>query len=406
MADELITRLTEQRASAWEQAKSLLDHAAAEGRDLSGEESEQFTRINDDIDALDSRRKFLIDGEARERAIDESRSALGLPADFGSREVAAPHVENDSDIIRAIAMGERRNHSFEQRDITKGSTGAPVPTSFYDRLVEHLVVQGPMLDGNVVTMLTTASGENLQIPRTSTYTAPGIVGEGTAIPESDPTFASFVTLGSFKFASTFQLTRELVEDASMGVNLLDFVARQASVGMGTAVNASLTIGTGTTQPNGIVNGASSAVTGGTGTLGGPSADNLIDMVYTCPSPYRRQGAAWQMRSSTLAVVRKLKDTNGQYLWQPALQANAPDQLLGYPVLENPDVAAIGTAAKSVLFGNFASAYYVRQVRGIDVARDDSVGFVNDLITFRVTWRGDGNVVDPNAVWYFKGGTAV
>ena len=94
MADELVTRLTEQRASAWEQAKNLLDHAAAEGRDLSGEESEQFNRINDDIDALDSRRKFLIDGEARERAIDESRAALGLPADFGTRE-AAPHVASD-----------------------------------------------------------------------------------------------------------------------------------------------------------------------------------------------------------------------------------------------------------------------------------------------------------------------
>jgi len=405
MADELVTRLTEQRASAWEQAKSLLDHAAAEGRDLSGEESEQFTRINDDIDALDSRRKFLIDGEARERAIDESRAALGLPADFGSREVA-PHVENDSDIIRAIAMGERRNHSFEQRDVTKGSTGAPVPTSFYDRLIEHLVVQGPMLDGNVVTILTTASGENLQIPRTATYTAPGIVGEGTAIPESDPTFGAFVTLGSFKFASTFQLSRELIEDASMGVNLLDFVARQASVGMGTAVNASLTVGTGTTQPTGLITGASSAVTGGTGVLGAPSADNLVDMIYTCPSPYRRQGAAWQMRSSTLAVVRKLKDSQGQYLWAPGLAMGQPDQLLSYPVYENPDIVAIGTAAKSVAFGNFSNAYYVRQVRGIDVARDDSVGFVNDLITFRVTWRGDGNVVDPNAVWYFKGGTAV
>jgi HK97 family phage major capsid protein len=403
MADELVTRLTEQRASAWEQAKSLLDHAAAEGRDLSGEESEQFNRINDDIDALDSRRKFLIDGEARERAIDESRAALGLPADFGSREVAA-HVQNDSDIIRAIAMGERRNHSFEMRDVTKGSTGAPVPTSFYDRLVEHLVVQGPMLDGNVVTILTTNGGENLQIPRTATYTAPGIIGEGTAITESDPTFAAFVTLGAFKYAATFQLSREVVEDS--GINLLDFVARQAATGMGTAVNAGLTVGTGTTQPTGIVTGASSAVTGGTGTLGGPSADNLVDMVYTCPSPYRRQGAAWQMRGSTLGVIRKLKDTNGQYLWQPALQVDQPDMLLGYPVYENPDVAAIGTAAKSVLFGNFANAYYVRQVRSLDVARDDSVGFVNDLITFRVTWRGDGNVVDPNAVWYFKGGTAV
>jgi HK97 family phage major capsid protein len=113
-----------------------------------------------------------------------------------------------------------------------------------------------------------------------------------------------------------------------------------------------------------------------------------------------------MRSSTLGVVRKLKDTTGQYLWAPGLVPGQPDQLLGYPVYENPDIAAIGTASKSVAFGNFSNGYYVRQVRGIDVARDDSVGFVNDLITFRVTWRGDGNVVDSNAVWYFKGGTAV
>ena len=405
MADELVTRLTEQRASAWEQAKSLLDHAAAEGRDLSGEESEQFNRINDDIDALDSRRKFLIDGEARERAIDESRAALGLPADFGSREVAA-HVQNDSDIIRAIAMGERRNHSFEMRDVTKGSTGAPVPTSFYDRLVEHLVVQGPMLDGNVVTILTTNGGENLQIPRTATYTAPAIIGEGTAITESDPTFAAFVTLGAFKYAATFQLSREVVEDSGLGdLNLLDFVARQAAVGMGTAVNAGLTVGTGTTQPNGIVNGAGSAVTGGTGVAGVPTYENLVDLVYSVNSSYRRRGASFQMNASTVAAVRKIKDGNGSYIWQPSFQDNAPDQLLGYAVLENPDVVATGTGAKSVIFGDMASAYYVRQVRGIDFARDDSVGFVNDLITFRVTWRGDGAVVDANAVKYFKGGAS-
>jgi len=405
MTDELVNRLSEQRARTWEEAKALLDHAASENRDLSAEEAEQFTRMNDDIDAFDARRKNIIDIEARERAIDESRAALGIPADFGTRAVA-PAEKTDADIIREIALGDRRSFSFEQRDVTKSSTGAPVPTSFYDTLVEHLVVQGPMLDGNVVTILTTNSGENLQIPRTATYTSPAIIGEGTAISESDPTFASFVTLGAYKYAATFQLSREVVEDAGLGpANLLDFVARQAAVGMGTAVNAGLTVGTGTVQPNGIVNGAGTGVTGGTGVAGVPTYENLVDLVYSVNSSYRRRGASFQMQASTVAAVRKIKDGNGSYIWQPSFQAGQPDTLLGYVVNENPDVVATGTSAKSVIFGDMASGYYVRQVRGIDFARDDSVGFVNDLITFRVTWRGDGAVVDQNAVKCFRGGAS-
>lgn len=402
MSDELINRLTEQRAKAWEQAKNLLDAAAAESRDLNGEESEQFERINADIDAMDSRRKMILDAEARERAIDESRAALGVPADFTTRTAPVQAEKSDADIIREIALGERRSFSFEQRDVLKSSTGAPVPTSFYDRLVEHLVIQGPMLDGNLVTILTTNSGENIQMPRTSTYTAPGITSEGTAIAESDPTFAAFVTLGAFKYAATFQLSREVVEDS--GVNLLDFVARQSAVGMGTAVNAGLTVGTGTVQPTGIVGASSLGVTGGTGVSGVPTADNIIDLVYAVASPYRRRGAAFQMRSSTLAAVRKLKTTDNQYLWAPGLQNGQPDTLLGYPVYENPDIVATATGAKSIIFGDM-SAYYVRQVRGIDFARDDSVGFVNDLITFRVTWRGDGNLPDSAAVKHFIGGAS-
>jgi HK97 family phage major capsid protein len=112
-----------------------------------------------------------------------------------------------------------------------------------------------------------------------------------------------------------------------------------------------------------------------------------------------------MNAATTAAVRKIKDGNGSYIWQPSFQDGQPDQLLGHAVLENPDIASAATGARSVLFGDFKSGYFCRQVRGIDVSRDDSVGFLNDLITFRVTWRGDGNVVDSNAVKYFKGGAS-
>jgi hypothetical protein len=87
MSEELVKRLVEKRASAWEQAKNLLDVASLENRDLSAEESAQFDRINADIDALDSRAKTILDVEARERAITESRSALGLPQDFTPAEI-------------------------------------------------------------------------------------------------------------------------------------------------------------------------------------------------------------------------------------------------------------------------------------------------------------------------------
>jgi len=397
MSEELVKRLVEKRASAWEQAKNLLDVASLENRDLSAEESAQFDRINADIDALDSRAKTILDVEARERAITESRSALGLPQDFTPAEIR--QAETDAQIIRSIAMGERRSYDFEQRDILTTSTGAPVPTNFYDRLVEQLVVQGPMLDGNIVTILTTDSGNTLQIPRTSGYSAPAFVGQGSAIGESDPTFSAFISMGAFKYAATLQVSRELVEDS--GINLLDFIARQAGVAMGTAVNAALTTGTGTTRPRGIVVASTLGVTGGTGVAGVPTADNILDLVYSVDTPYRRRGGAFQMRGTTLAAVRKIKDTTNQYIWQPSLQMGQPDMLAGYPVYENPDIAATGTAAKSVIFGDFSS-YYVRQVRGIEVARDDSVGFVSDLITFRVTWRGDGNLPDTQAVNHYIG----
>lgn len=400
MSDELIKRLTEKRANAWEQAKDLLDAATSENRDLSAEESAQFDRINEEIDALDARSKKILEVEARERQITESRAALGLPQDFTPAEIK--QAETDADIIRSIAVGERRMASFEARDVFTSSTGAPVPTNFYNRLVEQLVIQGPMLDANVVTILTTDSGNNLQIPRTSGYTAPAITSEGSSIAESDPSFSAFITLGAFKYAATFQLSREVVEDS--GINLLDFVARQAAVGMGTAVNAGLTTGTGTTQPRGIATASTLGVTGGTGVAGVPTADNLIDLVYSVGSPYRRRGGSFQMRAATLAAVRKLKDTTNQYIWQPSLQVGQPDMLLGFPVYENPDIAATGTGARSVIFGD-ASSYYVRQVRGIEVARDDSVGFVSDLITFRVTWRGDGNLPDTAAVKHYIGGAS-
>jgi HK97 family phage major capsid protein len=203
-------------------------------------------------------------------------------------------------------------------------------------------------------------------------------------------------LGAYKYSFITQISREMVEDA--GVDILGFLAEQTGNELGYRVNAALTTGTGTVQPNGIVTAAGSAVTG---TSLNPTADNLIDLVYSIDTAGRRlPGAGFMMNATSVANVRKLKDSAGQYLFSPSLSADARDLLLGYPIFENPAMATAASAVKPVIFGHLPS-YIVRQVGGIRLDRSDDFAFSNDLITFRATFRVDGNLPQTSHVKFFK-----
>jgi len=391
---DYIRQQAEARAKAWEEAKALLDTAAAEKRDLSAEENQSYDRIMVDLD----QRAATID-TIKAQAEREERAAEAMKG-FEAQarpEVSVPAID-ESELIRSLARGEIRSHSFEKRDVTKGSTGAPVPTSFYDQVIMLARHVGPQLETS--TIINTAGGENLQIPSLSAYSTGTVSAEAAAIGESDPTFNAFKTLGAFKYSFLTQISREMVEDA--GVDILGFLAAQTGNALGYDVNTALTTGTGTVQPTGIVTAAGSGVTGGTGVSGAFTADNLINLVYSVDTAGRRMaGTGWQMNATSIAAVRKLKDTAGQYLFSPSLSADARDLLLGYPIYENPSMASPATSAKSVIFGNLSS-YFVRTVGGLRLDRSDDYAFQNDLITFRATMRVDGNLIQTSHVKYFAG----
>jgi HK97 family phage major capsid protein len=107
-----------------------------------------------------------------------------------------------------------------------------------------------------------------------------------------------------------------------------------------------------------------------------------------------------MNAQTIGAVRKLKDNAGQYLFSPSLTADARDLLLGYPIFENPAMATAASAVKPVIFGHLPS-YYVRQVGGLKLDRSDDFAFANDLVTFRATFRVDGNLIQTSHVKFFK-----
>jgi HK97 family phage major capsid protein len=394
---DYIKRQHDLRQAAWHEAKHLLEAAAAENRDLNAEEQEKYDRISGE---LDSRAAIIEQLKA-----DEERAARldAVAAEIRTDEEPAGD-DTEVEAIRALARGEIRSYTIEKRDITKTSTGAPLPVSLFDEIIMRARLVGPMLDPTVVRVLNTAGGEQFNVPRLSTYSSSSTVTpEAGIMSESDPTMGAMVALGAYKYGFLIQVSREMLEDS--GVDLLGFIAEEVGNAVGYNVNNALTNGTGTVQPQGIVTAAGSGVTGGTGVSGAFTADNLIDLFYSLDGAARLlPGVGFMCNGASIGKMRALKDTAGNYVFSPSMDGNQRDLLLGRPVIENPHVPSAGTAAKSVLAGHFPS-YFTRIVGGIRLDSSSEYAFNQDLVTFRATMRVDGNLPQSSHVLYFAGGAS-
>ena len=216
------------------------------------------------------------------------------------------------------------------------------------------------------------------MPATTSYSSAVLVAEAAALTESDPVFAQ-VTLKAYKYGCMIQVSRELIDDTA--IDLEGFLAREVGIALGVA--------TGTAQPKGLVTCATLGKTAAA--VAAVTMDELIDLQFSVTPLYRANGA-YVMNDSTAAACRKLKDTTNQYLWQPAVQAGQPDLLLGKPVWIDPNIAALATGAKTVLFGDI-SRFFIRDAKGIRFERSDEYAFGNDLVSFRALMRTDSNLID-------------
>lgn len=409
MDTEFIKRLQARRLNAWEQAKALLDTAETDSRDLTAEEEATYVRLNTEIDSTDQRMKALVDGEQRAADAEAAfRAILDKPEDR-----SAPKTEADpqADLRKFLAGDGPR--SFEVRSdrpmgtaefralskLTAGAGANTVKTSFYNRLVAHLIeVSGIMQCGP--TVLNTTGGEQIQVPKTTSHSTAALIAEAGTITASDPAFGQ-VPLDAYKYAFLLQVSSELVVDTS--VDLEGYIAMQAGRALGNAFGTHAVTGTGTSQPNGVVTAATLGVTGGTGVSGAFTYDNVADLFFSVIAPYRNSASAgWLLKDSSLAAVRKVKDSQGRPLWEPTMVPGNPDTLFGKPVNTDPNVAAVALSAKSLVFGDF-SQYFVRMVDGIRFERSVDYAFNSDLITYRAILRADGDLVDTTgAIKYFAG----
>ena len=399
---EIADRLLEKRANIGTEMTALLAHAESENRDLDATELVSYGKMNEDLDSLRARADRLY---ADEKATAETEEAM---RSLDARRVTGPVPDEEDSPLQKFLRGETRSFTAmptkaELRDLTSltpASGGATVPTGFYGQLYQHMIDNAALL--NFATVINTTSGETLEFPVTTAHSSGSRTAENAAITESDPTFATR-PLGAWQYGTLIQAPRQLVDDT--GVPLEGYLAAQAGRAVGNALGVDLITGNGSSRPNGIMTDTTLGVTGATGVSGVFTADHLIDLFYSVIGPYRNSSsAAWLMRDATLANVRKLKDSNNQYLWVAGL-AGAPDTILNKPVATDPNVAAVANNALSIAFGDM-SAYYVRLAGGIRFERSDEFAFNTDQVTFRCLVRGDGVLLDQTgAVKHFVGGPA-
>jgi HK97 family phage major capsid protein len=192
---------------------------------------------------------------------------------------------------------------------------------------------------------------------------------------------------------------QLLNDSAFDLGA--FLPRKFGQRLGRAVNAHFTNGTGGgTQPTGLIPNLVVGKTGTTGQTLSVIYDDLIDLIHSVDPAYRGN-ARFMLNDLSVRVVRKIKDSTGQPIWQPGMQNGVPDSLLGYPLTVNQDVPVMAANAKSIAFGDFQQAYVIRQVQGVQTMRFDE-RFADALqVGFLAFARYDGNVDDAGAAKLYQ-----
>lgn len=346
---------------------------------------EEVASLRSDVDEVKAR-------------VDKIARAASRPAISGTAESAE---------VKGFVDGYlRRGNEAEIKSISgsvPGDGGYAVPREIDAMIARELTEISPIR--SIAQIVQTGSAGYRKLISTG-GTASGWVSETAARPETDtPEFAEIAPPAGDLYANP-AASQAMLDDA--GFDLESWLASEVAMEFARAEGAAFVNGTGVDQPEGFLSAAfSSAEDGvrpfgtlqyvGTGDATGFGSEpdaKLIDLVHTMKASHR-QGASFVMNSATLAEVRKLKTSDGAFLWQPGLVEGQPDRLLGYPVIEAEDMPDIAADAFPIAFGNFRHGYLIAERSATQILRDP---FTNKpFVHFYATKRVGGQVLDSNAI---------
>ncbi len=385
-----ILELTEKRARAWEAAKAFLDAKRGANDCLSAEDNATYERMEEEVTNLTAEIERLV----RQQAIDDklaqatSTPVTNKPGSQMDNEADKP-LRARSEYKKAMADALRCNFRQVSNVLQEGvdtDGGYLVPEEYDRRLIDVLEEENIMRQ--LATKITTSGEHKINIA--ATKPAASWIEEGGALSFGDATFDQKL-IDAHKLHVAIKVTEELLYDNAF--NLEHYIITQFGKALANAEEDAFLNGDGSGKPFGVFNATAGGNLAGTLTADIKS-DDILDLVYALKRPYRK-GASFIMNDKTLAQLRKLKDNNGQYLWQPSYQAGEPDRIAGYTVR-----TSAYAPENAIAFGDYK--YYNIADRGSRSFKTLNELFAgNGMVGYVAKERVDGLLILPEAVQILK-----
>ena len=389
-----ILELREKRAKAWDAAKAFLDSHRTDKGTLSAEDDAAYSRMEQDITDLGKEIARMERREALDAELNKpvSQPITGKPA--GDQQIEKKGRASDEYKRNFWNAMRLQGNPYEIRNALQEGTdsegGYLVPDEYERTLVQALEEENVFR--RLAKVIQTSSGDR-KIPVVATKGTASWIDEEGAYTESDDSFGQ-VSIGAYKLGTMIKVSEELLNDSVF--DLESYISREFARRIGAKEEEAFFTGDGSGKPLGILASSGGAETGITAASATAiTADELIDLFCSLKSPYRRN-AVWVLNDSTIKAIRKLKDSNGQYLWQPSLTAGTPDTILGRPVRTSAYMPAIAASAKTVAFGDF-SYYWIADRQGRSFKRLNELYAANGQVGFLASQRVDGKLILPEAI---------
>ena len=392
-----LSELYNKRANAWETAKRFLDeHTDSNGR-MSAEDSTVYERMEADIKSLtDSISRYNRQEEFENSMKEAANKFVGGNLDKGNEAKGRASDSYRKAFFDAMRM---KNVTGEIRDALEEGVdsegGYLVPDEMDKKIVDALN------DENVIRPLAnkivTKNGDH-KIPVVASHGAADWTDEEGAYNDSDDSFGQ-VTLSAYKLTRLVKVSEELLADSAFDIEA--YLVNEFARSFGAAEEAAFATGNGSGKPTGLTDSTAGATLGvTTASATAITADEVIDLYHALRVPYRRK-AVWLMNDAVVKAIRKLKDLNGQYLWQPGLKDGQPDVILNRPLYNVSAMDSALTAGKiPMLFGDLRY-YWIADRGGRTFRRLNELYAATGQVGFIARQRVDGKLVLREAVQMMK-----
>jgi len=390
---EKLIELRQTCREKWKSAKAFLASKRDENGVVAEEDIAVYNGMVAEVDAMYADIERL----EKQQAFDAKLLAVSDKIAYNDPKIHNLNGKHLASAPYSNAFWNAMRYKIVTNDLNTGvdsQGGYIVPDEFNRELVQSLENYNIMRQ--LARVIQTVSG-NLQIPVVASKGTAAWINEGQEIPTSDGSFGQ-VTLGAYKLGTMIKISHELLNDA--GFPLEPFFADDFGRRIGTLEEEAFLVGTGTNQPTGVFTSAQIGATAADATT--ITFDDIMDLYHSLKSPYRNK-AVFIANDLTIKEIRKLKDSNGQFLWQPSVAAGTPDTILGRPVYVSSFVPQIASGAKVMAFGDM-SYYWIGDRQGRTFDRLNELFANTDQVGFKAVQRVDGKLVLPEAVQLLKMGT--